>query len=426
MSKLSIVAVALVAVVGLALGAAAPVSAQTCGPLNNGRIADAFYEGNAIFWDPVVEYTKIVLTIKGPCEDIIKEFGPKDQIVFDIREIERVTDGRYTWELHRVAPIDPDVQENLQESRGSGEEDSLWWSYFQAGKIPEGPYIDSASFSVVGGEIVDPNEGIEKSALVAKGARGDVATAAQAGLVGGATTATESGGAGGNTLATKAVVLTNADGVIRNSLCVGFDCPNNPTFSDSTIILTENNTRIKFDDTSSINSFPRNDWEIEANSNLNGGASYLGFNDCGQTSGGGCASDLVFAVEAGARQNALYVESDGDVGLGTSNPVVRLHAIDGDTPTLRLEQDGSSGFAPQTWDIAGNETSFFVRDATNGSTLPFRIFPGASSNSLIVDTNDDVGVGTTSPDASLDIERSSEPTLRLTDTGGEAWDLQVT
>jgi len=209
------------------------------------------------------------------------------------------------------------------------------------------------------------------------------------------------------------VVLTNADGVIRNSTCVGFDCPNSPSFSDTTVLLMENNTRIKFDDTSSINSFPRNDWEIEANSNLNGGASYLGFNDCGQSSQGGCAADLVFAVEAGARQHALYVESDGDVGIGTSNPVVRVHAIDGDTPALRLEQDGSSGFAPQTWDVAGNETSFFVRDATNGSTLPFRIRPGAASNRLVIDSDDDVGIGTLSPDSPLHVVETAAGDLTM-------------
>ncbi len=85
------------------------------------------------------------------------------------------------------------------------------------------------------------------------------------------------------------VVLSNGDGVIRNSLCVGFDCPDAPIFDDSTILLMENNTRIKFGDTSNA-PFPNNDWEIEANSNLSGGLSYLGFNDCGNADNdGGCA-----------------------------------------------------------------------------------------------------------------------------------------
>ena len=64
---------------------------------------------------------------------------------------------------------------------------------------------------------------------------------------------------------------------------------------------------------------------------------------------------------AGAGNNALYVDAQGDVGLNTSNPVVELHISDGDTPTMRLEQSGASGWTPQTWDIAGNETNFFIR-----------------------------------------------------------------
>jgi hypothetical protein len=409
----------------LALGAGLPASAQMCAPLDNGRVADAFYEGTVIFWDPVVEFERITLTISGPCEDIVKVFTPKDDVLFDIREIERITDGQYTWTLRREASIDPEVQKMLTESRGSGKEDDLWWDAFQAGKIPDGPYTDSGNFTVERGQIVDPASGEEKVATIAKGARSSgLAGAALAGGFAGADGDT----GGGNTLATKDTILTNANGVVRNSLCVGFDCLNNNTYSDTTILLTENNTRIKFDDTSSINSFPRNDWEIEANSNLNGGQSYLGFNDCGQGSGGGCATDLVFAVEAGVRQNALYVESDGDIGVGTANPVVRMHLVDGDTPALRLEQDGSSGFAPQTWDVAGNETNFFVRDATNGSTLPFRIQPGASSSSIFIDDTSAIGMGTTSPAQDLHVtdrgDGNSNTAVRLSTTS-HAWDFAV-
>ena len=75
-----------------------------------------------------------------------------------------------------------------------------------------------------------------------------------------------------------------------------------------------------------------------------------------------------------------------------------------------LEQDGSSGFTPQTWDVAGNEANFFIRDATSGSTLPFRIRPGgAPTNSLVIDGDGDIGVGTLSPnDGQGDAERFIE------------------
>ena len=92
------------------------------------------------------------------------------------------------------------------------------------------------------------------------------------------------------------------------------------------------------------------------------------------------AGNSPFTIEAGAPSHSLYVDDGGRLGFGTSTPVVELHVKDGDTPTLRLEQDGSSGFTPQTWDLAGNETNFFIRDVTNGSALPFRIRPGASSS----------------------------------------------
>lgn len=92
--------------------------------------------------------------------------------------------------------------------------------------------------------------------------------------------------------------------------------------------------------------------------------------------------------------------------MGTNTPVVELHVVNGDSPTLRLEQDGSSGFTPQTWDVAGNETNFFVRDATNGSRLPFKIRPSAPTNSLFVDTDGDVGVGTASPAGGLHVANS--------------------
>ena len=55
---------------------------------------------------------------------------------------------------------------------------------------------------------------------------------------------------------------------------------------------------------------------------------------------------------------------------------MKLSLKKNDTPGIRLEQDNTGGFAPQTWDIAGNEANFFVRDLTGGSKLPFRIRPG--------------------------------------------------
>jgi hypothetical protein len=87
--------------------------------------------------------------------------------------------------------------------------------------------------------------------------------------------------------------------------------------------------------------------------------------------------------------------------------VLDLHITTGNTPAIRLEQNNSSGFTAQTWDIAGNEANFFVRDVTGGSLLPFRIRPGAPTSSVDISADGDVGVGTASPDAALHVSRSN-------------------
>lgn len=191
------------------------------------------------------------------------------------------------------------------------------------------------------------------------------------------------------------------DLIVDGSICAGMDCVNGESFGFDTIRLKENNLRIRAVDTSSTSSFPSRDWQITFNDSANGGANKFSIDDIdgGRTP---------FTLEGNAPSHSLYVDDGGRLGLGTSTPVVDIHVKSGNTPTLRLEQDGSSGFGAQTWDVAGNEANFFIRDATNGSTLPFRIFPGAPSNALNIEASTgDIGLGDTSPDAALDIERSN-------------------
>jgi hypothetical protein len=167
--------------------------------------------------------------------------------------------------------------------------------------------------------------------------------------------------------------VINDDLIVDGSACIGFDCVSGESFGFDTLRLKENN----------------------------GGASKFSIDDIS-------GSRTPFTVEANARSNSLYVDDGGRIGIRTSTPSLEIHVIDGDTPALRLQQDGSSGFAPQTWDVAGNESNFFIRDVTNGSTLPLRIRPGAPSSSIFIDNTGDVGIGTSSPDYSLEVERTQE------------------
>lgn len=183
------------------------------------------------------------------------------------------------------------------------------------------------------------------------------------------------------------------DLIVQGSQCVGTGCTPSESFGYDTLRFKENNLRIHFDDTSTATNFAKNDWRIVVNSSATGGDSFFQINDV-------TADEKPFKILAGAKTDSFFIDAQGDVGLGTNTPITKLHLKSGNTPTVRLEQDGTGSWAPQTWDIAGNEENFFIRDVTNSQQLPFRIRPGAAANSLVI-TNNKVGLYTNSPDSTL-------------------------
>ena len=220
-------------------------------------------------------------------------------------------------------------------------------------------------------------------------------------------------------LATPAAADINHDDDVRigGSACIGFNCVLNMNFGSDTLVLHEDNVRLLFQDNSTTGSFPTTDWRITINDSANGGSNYFGVDDV--TAG----RSSIFRIDGGAPSNALRVDAQGDIGIGQASPVVELHMTDGDTPTVRLEQDGSSGFTAQTWDVAGNESNFFVRDVTGGSQLPFRIFPGADDSALTVNANSRIGFGTVSPAMHLHAIAADTPGLRMEQADGTTWDI---
>jgi hypothetical protein len=199
---------------------------------------------------------------------------------------------------------------------------------------------------------------------------------------------------------------------VNGSLCVGFDCPPPGGFGFDTIVLRENNLRIFFDDTSVSAGFPANKWRITINDSASGGANFFSVDDA-------TASRSIFKVTAGAPANSLFISSTGNVGLGTAAPGLDLTISTSDTPAIRLEQTAGS-FGAQTWDVAGNEANFFVRDVTGGSRLPFRIRPGAPTSSLDINASGNVGVGTASPLERLHVVSGSASTNPLSVSNTDA------
>ena len=198
-------------------------------------------------------------------------------------------------------------------------------------------------------------------------------------------------------LLVKDAVVTQ-DSIVQGRVCAGLDCAATEAFGSDTLRMKENNTRLKFEETRTA-SAPTRVWQIIANDVANGGANFLGIEDV-------TGALMPIRWMAGAPANSLLIDAQGRLGARTATPAQDIHIRTGDTPGIRHEQNTTSGFTPQTWDVAGNEANFFVRDLSSGSLLPLRIRPGAPQSSLDIASSGSIGLGTPRPTAALHVRRA--------------------
>jgi len=363
----------------------------TLGQTANGNLANVSGGGSSIRWDITVPNSGGNLIISAPDGRVFyREFkaGGSVEIALSDRQFEKLPEGSYGYELRLRPVLSAGDREALKAARGKDDDPEVE----RAGRRrPVTPVlVQSGSFAILNGSMIVGGavEGQRSAAKTTQLPRTSEVVS-------------------GNTLArlrnhrlslgARPDDVVPDDQIVQGSECVGLDCVNGESFSFDTIRLKENNTRISFNDTSTAAGFPTNDWTIRANSSSSGGASFLAFVDRGTTESGDETGTIVFEVDAGAPANSMKVSSTGKVGLRTGTPVLDLHITTGDTPAHRLEQTNAGGFTAQTWDIAGNEANFFVRDVTSGSRLPFRIRPGAPTSSIDISATGNVGIGTASP-----------------------------
>jgi hypothetical protein len=327
-------------------------------------------------WQLAGSYEKLTLTVSGPDGLILRrEFraGIAPSLGLFGKNGKPLPDGAYTYELTASPIIDQVTRDAMAAARQAGD-DGAFAKLRASGKLPRAPLSQSGVFTIAGGSIVQQDLSEEprgrKPAAQNKAAQPTPIFAADQ--------------------------VIPDDLIVQQSLCVGFDCVNNESFGFDTIRLKENSTRIKFEDTST-GTFPANDWQLTANDSASGGANKFSIEDI-------TGSKVPFTITAGAATNSIFLDSTGRLGLKTSTPVLDIHIATSNTPAIRMEQNNSGGFTAQTWDIAGNEANFFVRDVTGGSRLPFRIRPGAPTSSVDITADGDVGIGTATADAKLTIK----------------------
>lgn len=106
-------------------------------------------------------------------------------------------------------------------------------------------------------------------------------------------------------------------------------------------------------------------------------------------------------------QNRVVLDSSGNVGIGTGSPAEKLHLFAGASGSSRLRLDGGNAGTDQ-WVIEANFPNgrLDFQNVTNGSVLAMLF-------------NGNVGIGTTSPTATLDVNgttRYRSTTVNITAT----------
>jgi hypothetical protein len=113
-------------------------------------------------------------------------------------------------------------------------------------------------------------------------------------------------------------------------------------------------------------------------------------------------------IGGAARENDLFIKTDGKIGIGTSNPITKLHVSDGSSATTARFDRGSSYIFDMKIDnlVSGSAIDLLwePQQANSGHLFRTRDSGNNTVNALSITRGGDVGIGTLDPDAELHVE----------------------
>ena len=124
----------------------------------------------------------------------------------------------------------------------------------------------------------------------------------------------------------------------------------------------------------------------------------------------------VLNIQSGAGANLLHLASNSKIGINDTSPTYKLDIYDDTDPNNNVLGVRGNNAAwimfgdtsdPTRWRVGSGVTgNFAVLDANNSSVAPFSVEAGANADTLVVDSNGRVGVRTSSPLTTLDVNGS--------------------
>jgi hypothetical protein len=207
-------------------------------------------------------------------------------------------------------------------------------------------------------------------------------------------------------------VVKTSDIIWKNRLNLGENAYPGYDFKDNVMALAGDSLRIYFYDTSSTGAFPTTDWQFRFNDLENGGDNYFAIYDS-------TYQTTPVKISAGTTSNAIFIDTNGDVGFGINIPSQKAD-VAGNVAATSFVGDGSAltGISGGTSQIENTGSTTIGADSDNNGSGDI-IFETANQSRLAIQNAGKIKIGSNDP-AEADLDASGlNSTMEDLEVSGE-------